>query len=76
VSGRKLWVLFPPHVDKNVAKGKDVIRQGEDDEPVRSVAPFTSCFGRLVINCLSELPYELRKHKYYWLYRCDGLTMR
>lgn len=38
VSGRKLWVLFPPHVDKNVAKGKDVIRQGEDDEPVRFVA--------------------------------------
>lgn len=35
VSGRKLWVVFPPHVDKNVAKGKDVIRQGEDDEPVR-----------------------------------------
>ncbi|CAM9982678.1 unnamed protein product [Ectocarpus sp. 8 AP-2014] len=34
VSGRKLWVLFPPHVDKNVAKGKDVIRQGEDDEPI------------------------------------------
>lgn len=38
VSGRKLWVLFPPHVDKNVAKGKDVIRQGEDDEPVRFIA--------------------------------------
>lgn len=37
VSGRKLWVLFPPHVDKNVAKGKDVIRPGEDDEPVRFV---------------------------------------
>lgn len=35
VSGRKLWVLFPPHVDKNVAKGKDVIRHDEDDEPVR-----------------------------------------
>eukprot|EP00903_Cladosiphon_okamuranus_P009919 g9416.t1 len=34
VSGRKLWVLFPPHVDKNVAKGKDVIREGEDDEPI------------------------------------------
>ncbi|CAN0321599.1 unnamed protein product [Pylaiella littoralis] len=34
VSGRKLWVVFPPHVDKNVAKGKDVIRQGEDDEPI------------------------------------------
>lgn len=31
-------MLFPPHVDKNVAKGKDVIRQGEDDEPVRFVA--------------------------------------
>lgn len=37
VSGRKLWVVFPPHVDKNVAKGKDVIREGEDDEPVRDL---------------------------------------
>lgn len=35
LSGRKLWVLFPPHVDKSVAKGTDMIRQGEDDEPVR-----------------------------------------
>lgn len=35
VSGRKMWVLFPPHVDKSVAKGKEVIRPGEDDEPVR-----------------------------------------
>lgn len=36
VSGRKLWVLFPPHVDKSVARGKEMIRQGEDDEPVRA----------------------------------------
>ena len=32
--GRKLWVLFPPHVSKSVAKGLDVIRKGEDDEAV------------------------------------------
>lgn len=36
VSGRKLWVLFPPHVNKNIAKGKDVLKHGEDDEPVRN----------------------------------------
>lgn len=45
VSGRKLWVLFPPHVDKNVAKGKDVIRQGEDDEPVRFCAKSMILWG-------------------------------
>lgn len=38
VSGRKLWVLFPPHVDKHIAKGKEMIRDGEDDEPVRRYA--------------------------------------
>lgn len=35
LSGRKLWVLFPPHVDKHIAKGKEMVRDGEDDEPVR-----------------------------------------
>lgn len=39
VSGRKLWVLFPPHVDKSVARGKEMIRQGEDDEPVSLYPP-------------------------------------
>lgn len=35
IRGRKLWVLFPPHVDKRLVKGKDLMRDGEDDEPVR-----------------------------------------
>ena len=28
-------MLFPPHVDKHVARGKEMLRDGEDDEPVR-----------------------------------------
>jgi len=32
--GQKRWVLFPPQVPKQVAKGKYLIRDGEDDEAV------------------------------------------
>lgn len=35
IKGRKLWVLFPPRVDKRIVKGKDLIKDDEDDEPVR-----------------------------------------
>merc|ERR1719253_1550333 len=31
-SGVKRWVLFEPNTTKRVAKGKDVIKKGEDDE--------------------------------------------
>ena len=34
VSGRKLWVLFPPSTSKRLVKGKHHIRKGGDDEPV------------------------------------------
>lgn len=34
ISGRKRWVLFPPGVAKQVVKGKEVIKKGEDDEAV------------------------------------------
>lgn len=32
--GRKRWVLFPPGTPRNIAKGKDVIKTGEDDEAI------------------------------------------
>ncbi|TMW69603.1 hypothetical protein Poli38472_001759 [Pythium oligandrum] len=32
--GRKRWVLFPPHVSKEIVKGKSHIKKGEDDEAV------------------------------------------
>lgn len=34
IHGQKRWVLFPPHVPKSVVKGKDLIRDDEDDEPI------------------------------------------
>lgn len=34
IRGRKLWVVFPPSVEKRVAKAKDMFKD-EDDEPVR-----------------------------------------
>ena len=32
--GRKLWVLFPPHLSKKLLKGKEFIAKGRDDEPI------------------------------------------
>jgi histone arginine demethylase JMJD6 len=32
--GRKRWVLFPPHVPKHIAKGKNFCCKGEDDEAI------------------------------------------
>ena len=29
-----MWVLFPPHVPKEVAKGRELVLRGEDDEAV------------------------------------------
>ncbi|KAL4162872.1 hypothetical protein PRNP1_003404 [Phytophthora ramorum] len=34
IVGRKRWVLFPPHVPKNLVNGKKHIRGDEDDEAV------------------------------------------
>ena len=34
IHGVKRWVLFPPHVPKEVAKGRGLILRGEDDEAV------------------------------------------
>lgn len=32
LSGKKRWVLFPPHVPKSIAKGRGLIGKDEDDE--------------------------------------------
>jgi len=34
LSGRKLWVLFPPGTSKKIVKGKKCILKGEDDEAI------------------------------------------
>ncbi len=34
IVGKKRWVLFPPHVHKNIAKGKHFVCKGEDDEAI------------------------------------------
>eukprot|EP00978_Attheya_sp_CCMP212_P001405 scaffold2957_cov55-Attheya_sp.AAC.4 len=34
ITGKKRWVLFPPHVPKRVAKGRGLIRKNEDDEAI------------------------------------------
>ncbi|GMF28804.1 unnamed protein product [Phytophthora lilii] len=34
IVGRKRWVLFPPHVPKNLVNGKKHVRGDEDDEAV------------------------------------------
>merc|ERR1711953_880245 len=32
--GMKRWVLFPPHIPKRIAKGRDFIGRNEDDEAI------------------------------------------
>jgi histone arginine demethylase JMJD6 len=34
VSGQKRWVVFPPHVSKEIVKGKGLVRSDEDDEAI------------------------------------------
>lgn len=34
LQGKKRWVIFPPGTAKNIAKGTDVIKKGEDDEAI------------------------------------------
>eukprot|EP01083_Nonionella_stella_P003910 11255_1 len=34
IVGKKRWVLFPPHVPKNVVKGKGLVKKHEDDEAI------------------------------------------
>ena len=40
ISGRKRWVLFPPEVSKQEAKGIDVRKKGEDDEAINYFVDF------------------------------------
>ncbi len=34
ISGKKRWVLFPPHLPKHIVKGRGLIRDDEDDEAI------------------------------------------
>jgi len=34
LKGHKLWLLYPPDIPRNIAKGKEVMKKGEDDEAV------------------------------------------
>ena len=34
IHGQKRWVLFPPHVPKRVVKGRDLVKDDEDDEAI------------------------------------------
>mmetsp|Transcript_23864 Transcript_23864/g.27625 ORF Transcript_23864/g.27625 Transcript_23864/m.27625 type:complete len:485 (+) Transcript_23864:295-1749(+) len=34
ITGKKRWVLFPPHVPKSIVKGKGHVRKHEDDEAI------------------------------------------
>lgn len=38
LSGRKRWILFPPSTARRIAKGKDLVYKGEDDEAVNYFA--------------------------------------
>jgi len=44
IVGKKRWVLFPPHLSKNVVKGKGLVKKNEDDEAVHY---FTTILPRI-----------------------------
>lgn len=44
IVGKKRWVLFPPHIEKHIVKGRDCIRKGEDDEAIHY---FTTILPRM-----------------------------
>lgn len=34
IQGRKLWVLYPPHMAKRIVRAKHLVQKKEDDEPL------------------------------------------
>jgi len=34
LKGHKLWLLLPPEISRQIAKGKEVMQKGEDDEAI------------------------------------------
>mmetsp|Transcript_3851 Transcript_3851/g.11482 ORF Transcript_3851/g.11482 Transcript_3851/m.11482 type:complete len:470 (-) Transcript_3851:329-1738(-) len=54
ISGRKRWILFPPHVPKKVVKGKRFKLPEEDDEPIDY---FTNILPRLKAEMGESLEY-------------------
>jgi histone arginine demethylase JMJD6 len=48
--GRKRWILFPPDLQKDFVKGKEMMKKGEDDE---SINYFVDIFPRMKEKYLS-----------------------
>lgn len=61
--GRKRWVIFPPHTEKDIAKGKTVIRDGEDDEAINFFIDHLPRLKRIAESPHSTLKiYEFIQH--------------
>ena len=51
IVGKKRWVLFPPHIEKHIVKGRDCIRKGEDDEAIHY---FTTILPRIKLRAIAH----------------------
>jgi histone arginine demethylase JMJD6 len=58
ITGRKRWVLFPPHISKDIVKGKGLVRKDEDDEAIHYFTTILPRIKRKAESLRSTPPYE------------------
>lgn len=58
IEGQKRWVLFPPHLKKEIVKGEKLIRDDEDDEAVHYFMTILPRIKREARSLRSTLDYE------------------
>ena len=58
IQGQKRWVLFPPHVPKDVVKGKGLVRDDEDDEAIHYFMFILPRIKRQAHSLRHTLPYK------------------
>mmetsp|Transcript_8906 Transcript_8906/g.24676 ORF Transcript_8906/g.24676 Transcript_8906/m.24676 type:complete len:488 (+) Transcript_8906:89-1552(+) len=59
IQGAKRWVLFPPHVPKNIIKGRGLVRRDEDDEAIHY---FMFILPRIKRKASAVIQLELKTH--------------
>jgi len=73
LSGKKLWVLFPPGTPRSIVKGKGLIRKNEDDEAIHY---FMTILPRIKEQAMHEKDKDEYKHfRCYEFIQDEGETV-
>jgi histone arginine demethylase JMJD6 len=64
--GKKRWVLFPPHVPKQVVKGRGLVRRDEDDEAIH--------YFMFILPRIKRKAASLKHHEDYKDFACYEFT--